>query len=71
MRETRQSGSEGGVRREPHPYPYRTACSSENLIPACAGMTRGCGCISACGQNPEGHPLDRCAELGLRGEVCA
>ena len=26
MREIRQSGSEGGVGRKPHPYPYPPSC---------------------------------------------
>jgi hypothetical protein len=31
MRETRQSGSEGGVRLIPHPYPYPETCPSRLL----------------------------------------
>ena len=27
MREIRQSGSEGGVARKRHPYPYRSGCA--------------------------------------------
>jgi len=50
MRETRPSGSEGGVRQPPHPYPYRpfrmecgrvrhSSGRRKNWIPAFAGMT--------------------------------
>ena len=39
MRETRQSGSEGGVERRLHPYPYSLLQLKPFWFPAFAGMT--------------------------------
>jgi len=42
MREIRPSGSEGGVRSIPHPYPYRTA-DAPGAVAGCARLMNRSG----------------------------